>query len=209
VIIDNYPEDQVEWFDGENNPEDPESGTRKIPFSRELWIEQDDFREEAPNRKYFRLAPGKEIRLKHAYYVKCVDYKKDEATGEILEVHCTYDPASKGGWTDDGRKVKGTSHWVADSHGVKSEVRLYSHLFNTEAPGSQTGNFIDDIDTDSLEILDSAIVEPALAEEATFTGVQFLRQGYYCVDPDSTKERPVFNRTVTLKDSWAKIQKKG
>ncbi|MBI9107989.1 MAG: glutamine--tRNA ligase/YqeY domain fusion protein [Spirochaetales bacterium] len=209
VVIDNYPEDQVEWFDGENNPEDPESGTRKIPFSRELWIEQDDFREEAPNKKYFRLAPGKEVRLKHAYYIKCVDYKKDESTGEILEVHCTYDPASRGGGTDDGRKVKGTSHWVSASHGVKSEVRLYSHLFSAETPGAATGNFLDDIDADSLEILTDALVEPALAEEAAFAGVQFLRQGYFCVDPDSTKDRPVFNRTVTLRDTWAKVEKQG
>ena len=208
LIIDNYPEDKIEWFEGENNPEDPEAGSRKIPFSRELWIEQDDFREEAPNRKYFRLAPGKEIRLKHAYYVKCVDYKKDPETGEVVEVHCTYDPESRGGWTDDGRKVKGTSHWVSASEAVKAEVRLYSHLFDAEAPGRETGNFLDDINGDSLEILTDCYVEPALAEEAAFTGVQFLRQGYFCVDPDSTAEKPVFNRTVSLKDSWAKIQKK-
>ncbi|MDC7126337.1 MAG: glutamine--tRNA ligase/YqeY domain fusion protein [Spirochaetales bacterium] len=208
LIIDNYPEGEVEWFDGENNPEDPDGGTRKIPFSRELWIEQDDFREEAPNKKYFRLAPGKEIRLKHAYYVKCVDYKKDPETGEILEVHCTYDPASKGGWTDDGRKVKGTSHWVSAEHAVKSEVRLYSHLFNNEAPGAATGNFLDDIDPDSLEILENCWVEPALVEEKAFTSVQFLRQGYFCVDPDSTADKPVFNKTVGLRDTWAKIQRK-
>lgn len=209
LIIDNYPEGQEEWFDGENNPEDPDGGTRKVPFSRELWIEQDDFREEAPNRKYFRLAPGKEIRLKHAYYVTCVDYKKDEATGEILEVHCTYDPASKGGWTDDGRKVKGTSHWVSAAHAVKAEVRQYTHLFNAETPGSATGNFLDDIDHNSLEILTDCWVEPALAEEKAFSSIQFLRTGYFCTDPDSTPEKPVFNRTVGLRDSWAKIQKKG
>ena len=209
LIIDNYPEDQVEWFEGENNPEDPDAGSRKIPFSRELWIEQDDFREEAPNRKYFRLAPGKEIRLKHAYYVTCVDYKKDHETGEILEVHCTYDPDSRGGWTDDGRKVKGTSHWVSAGHAVKSEVRLYSHLFSAETPGAETGNFLDDIDADSLEILTDCRVEPALAEEKAFSGLQFLRQGYFCVDPDSTPEKPVFNRTVGLRDTWAKIQKQG
>lgn len=208
LIIDNYPEDQVEWFEGENNPEDPGAGSRKIPFSRELWIEQDDFREEAPNRKYFRLAPGKEIRLKHAYYIKCVDYKKDEATGEILEVHCTYDPDSRGGWTDDGRKVKGTSHWVSAAHAVKAEVRQYSHLFNAEAPGKKTGNFLDDINPDSLEVLTDCRVEPALAEEPAFSGIQFLRQGYFCVDPDSTPEKPVFNRTVGLRDTWAKIQNK-
>lgn len=208
LIIDNYPEGQEEWFDGENNPEDPDSGTRKVPFSRELWIEQDDFREEAPNRKYFRLAPGKEIRLKHAYYVTCVDYKKDEATGEILEVHCTYDPASKGGWTDDGRKVKGTSHWVSAAHAVKAEVRQYGHLFNAEYPGKATGDFLDDIDPDSLEILTDCWVEPALAGEKPFSSIQFLRQGYFSTDPDSTPEKPVFNRTVGLRDTWAKLQKK-
>ena len=209
VVIDNYPEGEVEWFEGENNPEDADAGTRKIPFSRVIYIEQDDFREEAPNRKYFRLAPGKEIRLKHAYYIKCVDYRKDPGTGEVVEVHCTYDPDSRGGWTDDGRKVKGTSHWVSESHAVRAEVRQYSHLFKAENPGAETGDFLDDIDADSLEVLDSALVEPALAAEAAFTGVQFLRQGYFCVDPDSTPEKPVFNRTVGLKDSWAKIQKKG
>ncbi len=209
LIIDNYPEGQVEWFDGENNPEDPDGGTRKIPFSGELWIEQDDFREEAPNKKYFRLAPGKEIRLKHAYYVTCVDYKKDEATGEILEVHCTYDPASKGGWTDDGRKVKGTSHWVSAGHSIKAEVRLYSHLFSAENPGSRTGDFLDDLDPDSLELITDCRVEPALAAEKSSSSIQFLRQGYFCVDPDSTAEKPVYNRTVGLRDTWAKIEKQG
>lgn len=209
LIIDNYPEGQVEWFEGENNPEDPDAGSRKIPFSRELWIEQDDFSEEAPNRKYFRLAPGREIRLKHAYYVTCVDYKKDETTGEILEVHCTYDPSSRGGWTDDGRKVKGTSHWVSAEHGVKAEVRLYSHLFSAEAPGKETGNFLDDINPDSLEILSGCWVEPALAEEKPYSSIQFLRQGYFCVDPESTPDKPVYNRTVGLRDTWAKIQKNG
>ena len=208
LIIDNYPEDKEEWFDGENNPEDQQGGTRKIPFSREIWIEQDDFREEAPNRKYFRLAPGREIRLKHAYYVKCVDYKKDPATGAVTEVHCTYDPDSRGGWTEDGRKVKGTSHWVSAAHAVEAEVRLYSNLFSAESPGEETGNFLDDINPDSLEILTGCYLEPALAEEKPFSAVQFLRQGYFCADPDSTAEKPVFNRTVSLKDSWAKIQNK-
>ena len=206
VIIDNYPADQVEWFEGENNPEDPDSGTRKIPFSRELWIEQDDFREEAPNNKYFRLAPGKEIRLKHAYYVTCVDYKKDPDTGAVVEVHCTYDPASRGGWTDDGRKVKGTSHWVSVAHAVKSEVRQYSHLFKAENPGAITGNFLDDIDADSLQVLTDCRVEPALAGEKPFSSIQFLRQGYFCTDPDSSPEKPVFNRTTGLRDTWAKIE---
>lgn len=208
LIIDNYPQDKVEWFDGENNPEEQDSGTRKIPFSRELWIEQEDFREEAPNKKYFRLAPGKEIRLKHAYYIKCVDYKKDETTGEIIEVHCTYDPASRGGWTDDGRKIKGTSHWVSIAHSVKAEVRLYSHLFKAESPGAETGNFLDDLDSESLKVVRNCQVEPELAKEKAFSGIQFLRQGYFCVDPDSTPEAPIFNKTVGLRDTWAKISKK-
>ncbi len=209
LVIENYPEDQVEWFEGENNPEDENSGTRKIPFSKVLYIEQDDFMEEAPNKKYFRLAPGKEVRLKHAYYVTCTGYEKDPATGEITKVRCTYDPDSRGGWTDDGRKVKGTSHWVSASHAVKAEVRLYSHLFNAENPGSETGNFLDDIDHNSLEILTDCMIEPSLAEEKAYSNLQFLRQGYFCVDPDSTPEKPVFNRTTGLRDTWAKIQKNG
>ena len=209
LVIENYPEDQVEWFEGENNPEDENSGTRKIPFSKVLYIEQDDFMEEAPNKKYFRLAPGKEVRLKHAYYVTCTGYEKDSSTGEITEVRCTYDPDSRGGWTDDGRKVKGTSHWVSASHAVKAEVRLYSHLFNAENPGSETGNFLDDIDHNSLEILTDCMIEPSLTEEKAYSNLQFLRQGYFCVDPDSTPEKPVFNRTTGLRDTWAKIQKNG
>ncbi len=209
LIIENYPEDQVEWFEGENNPEDENAGSRKIPFSKVLYIEQDDFMEEAPNKKYFRLAPGKEVRLKHAYYVTCTGYEKDPASGEITEVRCTYDPDSKGGWTDDGRKVKGTSHWVSALHAVKAEVRLYSHLFNAENPGSETGNFLDDIDHNSLEILTDCMIEPSLAEEKAYANLQFLRQGYFCVDPDSTPEKPVFNRTTGLRDTWAKIQKNG
>lgn len=208
VVIENYPEGKTEWFEAENNPEDSAAGKRQIPFSREIYIEQEDFREEAPNRKYFRLAPGREIRLKHAYYIKCVDYKKDPETGQILEVRCTYDPDSRGGWTDDGRKVKGTSHWVSAEHGVRAGVRLYDRLFSVEKPGSETGDFLDDLNPDSLTTLDEAVVEPALAEAAPLTRFQFLRKGYFCVDPDSTPAAPIFNRAVSLKDSWAKLQKK-
>ncbi|MBI9101920.1 MAG: glutamine--tRNA ligase/YqeY domain fusion protein [Spirochaetales bacterium] len=207
LIIDNYPEDKLEWFDAENNPEDENAGVRKLPFTRELYIEQDDFREEAPNKKYFRLAPGKEIRLKHAYYVTCVDYKKDEATGEISEIHCTYDPASRGGWSEDGRKVRGTSHWVSASHAVEGEARLYGQLFKTENPGSTTGNFLDDIDPDSFSSLKGCKFEPSIAEAAPETRFQLLRQGYYVVDKDSTPEAPVLNLTVGLRDTWAKMNK--
>ena len=209
VIIDNYPEGQFEWFDAENNPEDPESGTRKVPFSREIYIEQDDFREEAPNRKYFRLAPGKEVRLKHAYYVTCTDYKKDPETGEILEVHCTYDPASRGGWTEDGRKVKGTSHWVCASHAIPVQVRLYEPLLTVATPDEAPGkDFKQLINPDSLQTI-TAMAEPSLKDAASGTHFQFLRQGYFSVDPDSTPETLVFNRTVGLRDTWAKLEKKG
>ena len=208
MIIDNYPEDKVEWFEADNNPEDESAGTRQLPFSREVYIEQDDFREEAPNRKYFRLAPGREIRLKHAYYVTCVDYKKDGDTGEITEIHCTYDPESRGGWTEDGRKVRGTSHWVSASHAVDGEVRLYGQLFKSENPGAETGNFLDDIDPDSLIVLTGCKLEPSIAEAGPETRFQLLRQGYYTVDKDSKPESPVLNLTVGLKDSWAKMNRK-
>ncbi len=207
VIIDNYPEGKVEWFEGDNNPEDESSGTRQLPFSREIYIEQDDFREEAPNRKYFRLAPGKEIRLKHAYYITCVDYRKDEASGEILEIHCTYDPESRGGWTEDGRKVRGTSHWVSAGHAVDAEVRLYSQLFNTAAPGALSGNFLDDLNDESFTVLSSCKVEPSIASAEAGTRFQLLRQGYYCMDKDTSSDKPVLNLTVGLKDSWAKMRK--
>ncbi|MCP5107364.1 MAG: glutamine--tRNA ligase/YqeY domain fusion protein, partial [bacterium] len=209
IIIDNYPEGQVEWLEAENNPEDPDAGTRKIPFSREVYIEQADFREDPP-RKYFRLSPGKEIRLKHAYYIKCEKVVKDEKTGEIIQLHCTYDPASRGGWTDDGRKVKGTSHWVSASHGVEAEVRLYGHLFTKENPEDveEGGSYKDNLDPGSLEVLTGSMVEPSLLEAKSGDCFQFLRQGYFCIDSDSVEGKVIFNRTVSMRDSWAKIEKK-
>jgi glutaminyl-tRNA synthetase len=209
VIIDNYPEDKVEWLEAENNPEDPDAGTRKIPFSRVVYIEQDDFREDPP-KKFFRLAPGREVRLKHAYYIKCERVVKDEAGGEIIQLHCTYDPKSRGGWTDDGRKVKGTSHWVSAAHALEAEVRLYQHLFIKENPeeAEEGKTFLDGINPDSLEVLTGCKVEPGLAEVEPGARFQFLRQGYFCVDPDSKPGTPVFNRTVSLRDTWAKIEKR-
>ena len=206
VIIDNYPEDSTEWMEGENNPEDPDSGSRKIPFTRELYIEKDDFMIDPP-KKYFRLSPGKEIRLKHAYYITCTGYETDE-DGEVTEVHCTYDPASRGGWTEDGRKVRGTSHWVSASHAEEVEVRLYSTLFTKENP-EEDGDFVEALNPDSLKVIEKAYAEPSLKEAAGGDGFQFLRQGYFCVDiKDTAEEKLVFNRTVTLKDSWSKKAKK-
>ncbi len=208
VIIDNYPEDRVEWLDAENNPEDSSMGSRKLPFSRTVYIEQEDFREDPP-KKFFRLAPRREIRLKHAYYIKCEKVVKDEKTGEIIELHCTYDPKSRGGWTNDGRKVRGTSHWVSAAHALPAEVRLYTHLFIKKDTGEvEDGkDFKDYINPESLEILRDCLVEPSLKDAETGTKYQFLRQGYFCVDPDSSKDKLVFNRTVTLRDTWAKIQR--
>jgi glutaminyl-tRNA synthetase len=208
VIIDNYPEDRVEWLDAENNPEDSSMGSRKLPFSRTVYIEQEDFREDPP-KKFFRLAPRREIRLKHAYYIKCEKVVKDEKTGEIIELHCTYDPKSRGGWTNDGRKVRGTSHWVSAAHALPAEVRLYTHLFIKKDTGEvEDGkDFKDYINPESLEILRDCLVEPSLKDVEAGTKYQFLRQGYFCVDPDSSKDKLVFNRTVTLRDTWAKIQR--
>jgi glutaminyl-tRNA synthetase len=208
VTITNYPENQEEWFDAENNPEDESAGTRKMPFTRTLYIERDDFREEAPNKKYFRLAPGREIRLKHAYYITCHDYTKDPGTGDITEVFCTYDPDSRGGWTEDGRKVRGTSHWVSAAHAVDAEVRLYDRLFQSENPGAK-GDFLEDINPLSLVVRSGCKAEPSLADVDPESRYQFLRQGYFCADKDSVPGRPVFNLTVTLKDSWAREEKKG
>jgi glutaminyl-tRNA synthetase len=206
VTIENYPDDQIEWFDAENNPEDPSAGTRKIPFSKHLYIEKEDFMIDPP-KKYFRLSPGGEVRLKHAYYVKCVDYKTDEV-GNVTEVICEYDPQSRGGWTEDGRKVKGTSHWVSVSDAIKIEVRLYNNLFLKAAP-EEDGDFIKNLNKDSLEILTSAVAEASLADANSEERFQFLRQGYFCLDSkDSSKEKLVFNRSVTLKDSWEKIASK-
>jgi len=207
MVIVNYPEGQEELLEAENNPENEADGKRMIPFGRELYIEREDFMENPP-KKYFRLSPGGEIRLKHAYYVKCVDVIKD-ADGNVTEVHCTYDPASRGGWTEDGRKVKGTSHWVSAKHAVKCEVRMYDNLFTKENPDDveEGKDFTANINPNSLKITE-CWGEPALAEAVEFTSFQFMRQGYFVADPDTTKEKPVFNRTVSLKDSWAKEQQK-
>ncbi len=206
LIIDNYPEDQTEMLEAENNPEDPNAGKREIPFSRELYIEQTDFMEEPP-KKFFRLTIGKEVRLKHAYYVTCQSVVKDEKTGEIIEIHCTYDPKTKGGWSDDGRKVKGTLHWVSAEHSVNAEVRLYDHLFTTDNPAAAE-DLAEVINSDSLEILTECKVEPGLLKADPGDRFQFLRHGYFCVDMDSSSENLVFNRTVSMRDSWAKMQKK-
>ncbi len=207
VVITNYPEDKTEMMEADNNPEDEGMGKREIPFSKEIYIEKEDFMEDPP-KKYFRLSPGKEVRLKHAYYVTCTDVIKDPDNGEIIEVHCTYDPASKGGWTDDGRKVKGTSHWVSAKHAINADVRLYSHLFESENPEEATGKFLDDLADDSLEILTACMLEPSLAEAVPGDSFQFLRKGYFCADSvDSKPGTPVFNRTVSMRDTWAKLQR--
>ncbi len=208
VVITNYPEDQVEQIECLNNPEDPAAGTRQVPFCRELWIEQDDFREEAP-RKFFRLKPGKEVRLKHAYFITCNEVIKDSATGEITELHCTYDPETRGGDSPDGRKVKGTLHWVSARHAVATEVRLYDNLFREPFP-EEGGSFLDNLNPGSLEVIPRAMLEPALAEAEPGFRCQFMRLGYFCTDSkDSRPGAPVFNRTVTLKDSWSKLEAKG
>ncbi len=207
VIIDNYPEDKVEELDAENNPEDESMGHRKIPFSREIYIEREDFMEDPP-RKYFRLAPGREVRLKHAYYITCVDVVKDEQTGEVTELHCTYDPETRGGWSEDGRRVRGTLHWVSVPHALEAEVRLFDHLFTEPNPNALTDDdFQANLNPNSLEALQSCRVESSLAGAASGTQYQFLRTGYFCVDPDSSDEKLVFNRAVTLRDTWAKIQR--
>jgi glutaminyl-tRNA synthetase len=209
VVIDNYPEGQTEELEAVNNPEDASAGTRRVPFSRELYIERDDFREDPP-KKFFRLFPGGEVRLRYAYFIKCVDVVKHEKTGEIMELRCTYDPASRGGSSPDGRKVKGTLHWVSAPHAVEAEVRLYEHLFTKEDPGgTENGDdFKANINPDSLKSLTGCKLEPSLAKAAPGDLFQFERQGYFCVDSvDSSNGKPVFNRTVTLRDTWAKIEK--
>lgn len=208
LVIDNYPQDKVEMLEAVNNPEDESMGTREVPFSRTVYIEKEDFREEPP-KKFFRLAPGREVRLKHAYYVTCTNVIKDQDTGEIVEIHCTYDPETKGGWSKDARKVKGTLHWVSAAHAINAEVRLYDHLFTLEDPSDIPGgtNFMDYINYKSLETLTGCKMEHSLADASPGDRFQFLRQGYFSTDPDSTKDNLVFNRTVSLRDTWAKIEK--
>jgi glutaminyl-tRNA synthetase len=209
LVITNYPEGQVEMMDAVNNPEDASAGTRQVPFSRELYIEQDDFRE-VPPKGYYRLSPGKEVRLRYGYLVTATNVVKNEA-GEVVEVHCTCDPATKGGTTPDGRKVKSTIHWVSAAHAVEAEVRLYDTLFTVENAGSapEGGTFTDYLNPKSLEVISGAKLEPSLASAKPLTSYQFERLGYFCPDRTSTPERPVFNRTVGLRDSWAKVEKKG
>lgn len=204
VVIDNYPEGQVEDLPAVNNPEDPSAGTRPVPFSRVLYIEQDDFREDPPP-KYFRLAPGREVRLRYAYFIKCESVVKD-AQGQVVELHCTYDPATRGGDAPDGRKVKSTIHWLSAAHALPAEVRLYDRLFTKEDP-EEGDDFIPNLNPKSLETLAKCFVEPSLAGAAPGALYQFERNGYFCVDPDSANGSLVFNRTVTLKDEWAKIEK--
>ncbi|MBO8168568.1 MAG: glutamine--tRNA ligase/YqeY domain fusion protein [Thermoanaerobacteraceae bacterium] len=207
VVIENYPEDRVEYLEAENNPGKPEMGTRKVPFSREIYIERDDFQEDPP-KKFFRLAPCREVRLKHAYIIKCEKVIKDEKTGEIVEVRCTYDPETKSGSATNVRKVKGTLHWVSAKHALDAEVRLYDHLFTKENPEEDGADFKDHLNPNSLQVLTACKVEPSLASAEPGNRYQFLRKGYFCVDPDTTGDRLVFNRIVSLKDTWAKIQKK-
>ena len=208
VIIDNYPEEQTEELEAINNPEDAGMGTRKIPFSRVLYIEQDDFREEPP-KKFFRLAPGREVRLKHAYIIKCERIVKDEKTGEVVELHCSYDPETKSGGAKAGRKVKATLHWVSAAHALEAEVRLYDYLFSKPNPEDvhEGSDFKANLNPNSLEKLTSCRIEPGLADATQGSRYQFLRLGYFCVDPDSSGEKLVFNRTVSLYDPWAKIEK--
>jgi glutaminyl-tRNA synthetase len=208
LVVTNYPEGQEEFVEVANNPEDPAAGTRQVPFSRELYIEQDDFRE-VPPPKYYRLSPGKEVRLRNAYFVTAQNVVKD-ADGNIAEVQCTYDPASRGGNSPDGRKVKSTMHWVSAKHALSAEVRIYDKLFSNPNPGEvpEGGSFLDNLNPNSLEIVSGAKLEPSLANAKVENRYQFERVGYFCLDPDSTPGRLVFNRTLPLKDSWAKIEKK-
>jgi glutaminyl-tRNA synthetase len=207
VIIDNYPDGQAEMMNVVNNPEDPSAGTRQVPFGRTLYIEQDDFMENPPP-KFFRLAPGREVRLRNAYLITCQRVVKDHS-GDVVALHCTYDPATRGGDAPDGRKVKATLHWVSAEHAIPAEVRLYDRLFSVENPGTGDMNFLEQINPASLEVIRDARVEPSLAGAAAGTRYQFERLGYFCVDPDSGPGRVIFNRTVTLKDAWARIQSQG
>jgi glutaminyl-tRNA synthetase len=206
VVIENYPEGQVEELEAVNNPEDPEAGTRTVPFGRELWIERDDFMEE-PAAKFFRLSPGREVRLRYAYFVTCTEVVKD-ANGEVVELRCTYDPETRGGDAPDGRRPKATLHWLSAQHAVPAEVRLYDRLFTRPDPGAD-GDFFDDLNPDSETTVEGAFVESALAELPVGETVQFERLGYFCPDLDSTPGRLVFNRTLGLRDTWARVQAQG
>jgi len=209
VVIEHYPAGQVEHLQAVNNPEDPSSGTRLVPFSEVVYIEQDDFREEPP-KGFFRLSPGREVRLRYAYIIKCTDVVKDPENGEIRELRCTYDPESKSGSSQSNRKVKATIHWVSAAHAIEAEVRLYDHLFSKEDPDTVADgvDWLTNVNPKSLEVLTNCRVEPILGNAETGELYQFERLGYFCVDPvDSTKRKPVFNRTVTLRDSWANLQK--
>jgi glutaminyl-tRNA synthetase len=208
VVIENYPEGQNEELEAINNPEDPTAGTRKVPFSRVLYIEQDDFRE-LPPKDFFRLAPGREVRLRWAYFIKCVNVIKDPTSGAIVELRCTYDTATRGGNAPDGRKVKGTIHWVSDDHAINAEVRLYDHLFTKPDPDDvpEGESYLANLNPKSLKILPDCKLEPSLTDATLGSRYQFERLGYFCVDKDSTPGKPVFNRTVTLRDTWAKIEK--
>ncbi len=209
VVIENYPDDLVEQMEAINNPEDESAGTRAVPFSRVLYIEQDDFREDPP-KQYFRLSPGKEVRLRYGYFITCTGVVKDDA-GDVIEVRCTYDPATRGGNAPDGRKVKSTIHWVSAGHAIDAEIRIYETLFTKENPSDvpEGGDFTDNLNPNSLEVITHAKLEPSLARAAPGLRYQFERMGYFAVDKDSTAEQLIFNRTVTLKDTWAKIEKKG
>lgn len=208
LVIENYPEGQEEFVEVANNPEDPSAGTRQVPFSREIFIEQDDFRE-VPPPKYYRLSPGKEVRLRNAYFVTAQSVVKD-AAGTVIEVRCTYDPASRGGNSPDGRKVKSTMHWVSATHAISAEIRLYDKLFAKADPYDleEGQDVLDNLNPNSLEIVTGAKLEPSLAQAGVGDRFQFERVGYFCVDPDSKEGGLVFNRTLPLKDSWAKIEKK-
>ena len=201
VVIDNYPTDDTEWFETPNHGDDPSMGTRKVPFAKTLFIEHDDFMEEPP-KKFFRLAPGREVRLRSAYFITCTSVVKDDA-GNIVELHATYDPATRGGDAPDGRRPKATLHWVAADHAIDCEVRLYDRLFKSENP-EESGNFLDDLNPESLQVVPSSMLEPSVRGAQTLSRFQFERLGYFCVDADSTRERLVFNRTTTLKDAWTK-----
>jgi len=206
VVIENYPEGKTEQLEAVNHPGNPDAGTRMVPFGREIYIERDDFMEDPP-KKFFRLAPGREVRLRFAYFLTCREVIKD-AAGEVVELRCTYDPATKGGNAPDGRKVKATIHWVAAEGSLPAEVRLYDHLFARPDPGAD-GDYLQDINPDSLEILTDCRIEPGLRDIAPGEPVQFERLGYFCPDPDGTAEKPVFNRTIGLRDTWAKVSAKG